>query len=121
MRNKKGQALIEFVLILPILIMIIFCIIDFGRIIIARNQLENRLNDIVIFLDNEKSSDISKVEELVNKDSDNNVVVSLSYGTDSYLTIKVETEVDIITPGLNLILGTRYKASSERVIVYDRK
>ena len=30
--NRKGQALVEFVLILPIFIMILFSIVDFGMI-----------------------------------------------------------------------------------------
>ena len=36
--NRKGQALIEFVLILPVLIMLIFGFIDLGRIILENNR-----------------------------------------------------------------------------------
>ena len=49
MLDKKGQALIEFVLILPILIMLIFAVIDFGNIFVNKNELESTLgmiNDI---------------------------------------------------------------------------
>jgi len=40
-RNDKGAALIEFCLILPILIVMIFAIIDFGRLIQARLIVTN--------------------------------------------------------------------------------
>ena len=33
--NRKGQALIEFVLILPVFLMILFLVIDFGTIYCA--------------------------------------------------------------------------------------
>ena len=45
MNNKKAQALVEFVLILPILIMILFSIIDFGNIFVTKSNLENKIND----------------------------------------------------------------------------
>ena len=36
--NKRGQALIEFVLVLPVLLLLIFAFIDFGRIIVCKNH-----------------------------------------------------------------------------------
>ncbi len=41
MKSSKGQALIEFVIILPVFLMLIFAIIDFGRVIYEKNMLEN--------------------------------------------------------------------------------
>ena len=52
MRNKKGQALVEFVIILPIFILLVFCLIDFGRIISIKNDLENKHKNIHIFFAN---------------------------------------------------------------------
>ena len=40
-RNDKGAALIEFCVILPVLIIMIFAIIDFGRLIQARLIITN--------------------------------------------------------------------------------
>ena len=39
--NRKGQALVEFVLILPIFILMLFAIVDFGMILSKKNELEN--------------------------------------------------------------------------------
>ena len=48
--NRKGQALVEFVLILPIFILILFAVIDFGMILNKKNELENNSVDIVDML-----------------------------------------------------------------------
>ena len=45
MRNKKGQALIEFVIILPVMLLLVFCLIDFGMVIYEKNNLENIVSD----------------------------------------------------------------------------
>ena len=50
--NRKGQALVEFVLILPIFIMILFSIVDFGIIFNKKNELENISIDIINLLNN---------------------------------------------------------------------
>ena len=45
--NNRGQALVEFVLILPILIIILFSVIDFGMIYSSKSTLENDSADII--------------------------------------------------------------------------
>ena len=44
--NRKGQALVEFVLVLPILIFILLLVIDMGRLMIMKNHLETVLNSV---------------------------------------------------------------------------
>jgi len=41
MKNNKGQALVEFIIILPIFLLLIISIIDFGNIISKKYSLEN--------------------------------------------------------------------------------
>ena len=45
--NRKGQALVEFVLILPIFILMLFIIFDFGNIFYSKYDLQNQSSDIV--------------------------------------------------------------------------
>ena len=45
--NKKGQALVEFILILPVFIFLIFSVYDFGIIFNKKNALENISTDII--------------------------------------------------------------------------
>ena len=37
-KNEKGQALVEFIIILPVFLLLVFCVVDFGRIISLKNE-----------------------------------------------------------------------------------
>ena len=106
--NRKGQALIEFVLILPVFILILFAIIDFGLIMSKRNELENMSVDVVTLIKNGKS-----IDEINNMYSD--VLITKEDSSD-YVKIKLSKDINVMTPGLNLILGSPYKIEVERNI-----
>lgn len=108
--NKRGQALIEFVLILPVLLLLIFAFIDFGRIIVCKNHLEGVMNEVVN-LENEKVSSYLK--------NDSDYVISYDVKIDEYKNITLETKLDLITPGLKNILKNPYVVKVERSIVYE--
>lgn len=117
MLDKKGQALIEFVLILPILIMLIFAIIDFGRIFVNKNELETSLG---IIDDIDRSSlDYDTLYDEINKNATSLIDVALQEEEEGYLTITLRREVELITPGLNLILTSPYPVTAKRVIKYE--
>ena len=61
MKNNKGQALVEFIIILPVIILLIMCIVDFGNIISNKYKLENDLDTVVKLYEN--NDDISKYIE----------------------------------------------------------
>lgn len=109
--NRKGQALVEFVLILPVFILILFAIVDFGTILSKKNELENDSIDIVLLINNG-----TNIDEIKNKYS--SLDIDLKDG-DKYTEIKISKNINIITPGLNLILGNPYKVIVERVIPND--
>ena len=88
--NRKGQALVEFILVFPLLLLVLFAIIDFGLIINKKNELENKSVDIVTLLKNGKS-----IEEI---------------------KIIISEDVNVMTPGLNLVLGNPYRVEVERNI-----
>lgn len=124
MKNRRGQALIEFVLVLPILIMLLFSIIDFGTILVRKSQLENKINDAYeVAKSTADGVDLyEKIKSTVNEDSDIKIDVELVFSNDSdYMTIRLTSDVKTITPGLNLILGYPYKATAERVINYAQQ
>ena len=121
MNNRKAQALIEFVLILPILIMIIFSIIDFGNIFVTKSTLENKIDDAYQVL--KDSTDTltlyDDIKQVVNKDGNENIKVTLVFDDKKGLiTVSLSKDIKTITPGLNLILGYPYKVKTERVIKY---
>lgn len=106
--NRKGQALVEFVLILPIFLLILFVVVDFGMILSNKNELENISVDVVSMIKNNDSlEDIRVLYPDVNIDvnSDN-----------KYTTISIYKDIDVMTPGLNLVLGDPYEVVVERTI-----
>ena len=116
LKNNKAQALIEFVMILPILLFIVFLSIDFGRIFYAKNHLENLTTDVIDRL--EAKEDYDSINKYL-KDTKSNTTLSLSYKTNNYLTIKLETDLVLFTPGLNKILKNPYNVVCERTIRYE--
>ena len=106
--NRKGQALEEFVLILPIFIMILFSIVDFGMIFNKKNELENISIDIMNLLNNN-----NKIEEIQKEYP--KVDIKLT-NEEKYTIVEISTKVNIITPGLNRVLGNPYIVKVERKI-----
>lgn len=107
--NRKGQALVEFVLILPIFIMILFSIVDFGMIFNKKNELENISIDIINLLNNNNN----KIEEIQKEYP--KVDIKLT-SEEKYTVVEISTKVNIITPGLNRVLGNPYIVKVERKI-----
>lgn len=106
--NRRGQALVEFILILPIFIFLILAVYDFGMIFTKKNSLENNSADIVDMYKNG-----STVQDI------NNLYSSLSISTvndDKYTKIIVSDKVKLVTPGFNRIFGNPYQIEVERYI-----
>lgn len=107
MKNNRGQALIEFVLILPVILMILLYIIEFGRITLKKHELESDL-DLIVTLYNE-----NKNQEINNYARSNNIDVT--YQTSNELTtIEIKKEIKSNMPLVNKILGN--KINTKRII-----
>jgi Flp pilus assembly protein TadG len=110
MKNNRGQALIEFVLILPVLLLLIFALIDFGRIIVCKSHLEGVMNEVSNLTDDEITSYLKK---------DTDYKITYTVKLDEYRNITLTTKLDLITPGLKNILSNPYVVKVERSIVYE--
>lgn len=109
MKNNKGQALVEFVVIMPIFIMLLISIIDLGNIIYKKYHLENDLDYIVDLYRLNKISEINTYS--------NNKGFNIRFETyNDTVTIILEKNIEIQTPGLNLVLSNPYKITVDRVI-----
>lgn len=109
--NKRGQALVEFVLILPVLLLIIFSLFDVGRIILCKNHLENELNEVVILVRENKENEIK------NYLKQDEYKIEYSIKKNKYTNIKLSTKLNLITPGLNKILDSNVNV--ERSIINE--
>ena len=113
--TKKGQALVEFIIILPVLIMLFFGSVDFGRIIIRKNELENLTSDVVkMYKENKSNNEINEFLR-INNESNSFTITS----NNNYVAIELQSEIDLITPGLNKILGSPYTVKVKRVIYHE--
>ena len=111
-KGNKGQALVEFIIILPILIILLLTIFDVGNIFVGKNSLENLSNDAIKLYQDNKSE-----KEIIKKLTKDQANIKISFKTEGdYTEIIVEKDLNIITPGLNLILKNPYTISVKRVV-----
>ena len=110
--NRKGQALVEFVLILPVLILILFSIVDFGNIFYSKYDLQNQSSDIIRLINEGK-----RIDEVVLIYNDFNIDMSIY--KENYKLVEISRDVNIMSPVMQLVFSKNYKVSTKRVIVYE--
>ena len=106
--NKKGQALVEFVLILPVFLIILLVIVDFGNLLYSKNKLENDSADMLRIIKNET---IMSLEEEYP-----GIKVEINEYKYNYQNIVFTKKIDINTPLLDRILGNPCLITTERII-----
>ena len=110
-RQNSGQALVEFVIILPIIMMILFIIIDFANIFYQKNHLENVTNDVVKVKQEDFDAYKSKIK---------NEKIDISYNINgNTLTVKTKKDVDLVTPFANMFFKNPYPIKTERTVIYE--
>lgn len=91
MYNNKGQSLVAFVLILPLLLFIFVLVYDVGNMILSRRKLDN-INQIVLNYGLSHMEDDSlneKITDIINK---NDEKITINYYKIDNNTIYLETE-----------------------------
>ncbi len=112
MRNNKGQALVEFVLVLPVLLFLIMAFIDIANLFYSKYQLENHMDQIVEFYEE------GKMEQLSQYALKENMQIDLQKGT-TFTTITIEKTKKMHTPFLKEKLS---KIEIERTVYsYEEK
>jgi hypothetical protein len=130
---KKGQGVIEFALILPVLILMITILFDLGRAVLAYSVLNNAvregtrfavvLPELCVVNDNSYSTDkLDAIEAHIQdsiygiQDINNNLnfefpldsvenIAPVCLQTDPYIQIILTYKFNPITPGLKYLLG----------------
>ena len=107
--NKKGQALVEFILILPVLLLIAMAMIDVGNIFLKKYDLNKDLETVTELY---KSNDTKKLgvylanEDLTLEDESKNGMITLT----------LKKNLEISAPGLTNILGKNYEIKTTKTI-----
>ena len=116
MKRKKGQALVEFVIILPIFIFMLLTIIDIGKIIYYQNRLESELSDVVDLYQDQKSYEENE-QNLALKESD--LQLEIKNENNETVTFSLTKEITIVTPGLSLLFQNPYPLVVQRSVFYE--
>lgn len=107
--NKKGQALIEFVLILPVLLLIIMTMIDVGNIFIKKYELNKDLETISDLYQNNENKQLAAYiasEEIKFEEKPVGNMVKLT----------ITKDINIAAPILSNVLGKEYKISLSKMV-----
>jgi len=115
-KSENAQALIEFILILPVLLLILFALIDFGRLFFEKIQLENRLQNSLEILT--KKNNYEEALKILNEGQAQKATLETEY-QESYLKVKTTLEIPLLTPGLSLLLKDFHQIKIERTVPYE--
>lgn len=122
MLNNKGQSLILFVVVLPVLLLVLVLVIDIGRVIVVKQKLDN-INTIVIdygleHLDKEGiEQELVKLVRLNGKDIDD---VTLSIEDGKIYSSLEESTKGIFSKIINISIF-RVKSSYQGYITDSEK
>jgi Flp pilus assembly protein TadG len=101
-RDRQGIAAVEFALALPILVMNIFGIVDFGRALAARNEMEHALGRAMRLIHLDPTVTPQQIETalegyLIDFDTDMTVEITEVSGT-SFMEVSVAFPFEISIP-----------------------
>ena len=112
--NKKGQALVEFILILPVILMVFMVLIDVGSIFIQKIDLNNSMSTVSDLYQN---GDKKELMAYVAKEN-------LKYdeaSTNDMVTLTLKKNIDVSAPILSNVLGKKYTIDTSKVIYAGEK
>lgn len=112
MRNERGQALVEFVLILPILLLILISMIDFGSLLYQKYQLEQKLDYISDLYLGDQQADIETEKR------ESHITVQIEE-QKPLVKITVRKNANLSSPILRKILGNPYQIETSRKLLKD--
>lgn len=120
LRSKKGQALVETALTLPLLLLVLMGIIEFGRIFNAELIVANASREGARYLAlHSTDTQIQTTVQTLTPTLDQSKIsvfitpsqASRTSGTAA--TVEVDYNLQIIAPFVNIIIGNPFKVSSQ--------
>ena len=111
-KNKKGQALVEFVILLPIIIMIIFIVIDLANVFYNRNKLESTADTVVEYVETNNP----RISNYLKEENVRYYIKDISYNEEEITVVK---KVTLVTPFSNLFFDSPYEIKTKRVMLNE--
>lgn len=112
--KKKGQALVEFVIILPIFILLVLGVIDIGKILYSKINLEEQISDVISFYKGGKS--VEEIKDKLDFSKDYQLTI---FEDNEYVNVELKKEISIITPGLQFVFDNPYLVVTKRSILNE--
>ena len=107
--NKKGQALVEFILILPVLLIVLMSLIDIGNIFVQKYELNKDLDIIESYYENNQKQELLAYAA--------NEEIEYSEKKENHLDIlTVKKKVKRNVPIRSNILGSTYTIEADTKI-----
>lgn len=110
MENKKGQALIEFILILPFVIYMCFILFDLGNMLINKNKLNSTMDEVVSIYKNTNNEEEIKKYLKLNDISDFKIK-----NQGEFKKIIIKQKINFSTIGIKQLFKNK-KIKVERII-----
>lgn len=110
--NRKGQTLIVFVVMIPLILILAAFVIDIGIVLNAKTKMDSTITMILKEYYSKREMDglQEDIQEVFQKNHFNPEILEVT-GTHSYLNIKVEDSVDSIFGKLIGMQEYRYTSS----------
>ena len=111
--NNKGQSLVLFIVLIPVLLIILFTVYDIGNIVLLKEKIDN-INYITTYygLDNIDSLDLeNKLEDMItkNKDDIDKVEIDIDNGMIKIkLEDKLDNKISVIKSLININITSSY-------------
>ncbi len=112
--NKKGQALVEFILILPVILIVFMALVDVGGIFMQKIDLNNSMETVTDLYQNNNKKELMAYVAKENLTYDESV-------TDDTVKITLKKSISVSAPILSNVLGKNYKIETSKVIYAGEK
>lgn len=123
LKNERGQSLVEFALILPMLLLLICATFDFGRVIYTYMHLNLLTQESV------RLGGLGETDETISQFAKNNIHVGnatllqvkispsqSARKSGDYVTVTLEYPVTYVTPFISLIFPSPYRVITDSTI-----
>ena len=110
--NKKGQALIEFILVLPVLLIVFMSVADIGNIYIKKYELNGKLDTISdLYLTNKNEALAYAANENITIDESTNA---------SFITLTAKKNIKVNAPILSNIIGKNFEIKESKTMYNEQ-
>ena len=102
-RNEKGAALVEFAIALPVLILLVFGIVDVGRLLYTQITLHEAVQEGTLYASTHPDDPLgsrNRVIESVEDPALDLTEVTVDCPLDDTIRVRIAYDLDLITPVL---------------------